>query len=184
MIGREPAPGGSRRGVVAAYGGKKGGASCAPWRRAASLKRVSKRRLFTFCSYISATLTGQNWTDGMQRKNPPNIHKFIDVLARVSCPLVLVGASITRHLRIRHGAMIARTTAKPTPVIRVSKDGSLSSDIGPGSFGGGFSQLLNLTAPTFTPKPLAPQETTRLGFVRTGEALSEALAKARERFKT
>ena len=37
-------------------------------------------------------------------------------------------------------------------------------------------------APPVRVQPMAPEETTRLGFVRTGQALYRALAKARERF--
>jgi hypothetical protein len=75
-----------------------------------------------------------------------------------------------------------RPRAEMVPTIRTGKGGSISSDIGPGGFRGGFSQLLDLAAPVFVPQPLAPQETTKIGFVRTGDALSRALAKARERF--
>jgi hypothetical protein len=73
-----------------------------------------------------------------------------------------------------------RPEAKPT--IRAGKGGSVSSDIGPGGFRGGFAQLLDLAAPVFVPKPLAPQQTTKIGFALTEQALSGALAKARERF--
>jgi len=66
--------------------------------------------------------------------------------------------------------------------IRVSEGGGLSMDLGPGGFGAGFSQLMDFTAPTFTPKPLAAGETTKVGFVRTGDAIARALAKARDRF--
>jgi hypothetical protein len=72
--------------------------------------------------------------------------------------------------------------ASRTPTIRFEKDGSISWDIGPGSYRGGFSQLFDLDAPPFVPQPLAPQETTKFGFVRTGAELSRALVKARERF--
>jgi hypothetical protein len=74
--------------------------------------------------------------------------------------------------------------ASRTPTIRFGMDGSISSDIGPGSFRAGFSQLFDLDAPPFVPQPLAPQETTKAGFVRTGAELSRAMAKARERFGT
>jgi hypothetical protein len=70
------------------------------------------------------------------------------------------------------------------PVIRLSKDGSVSSDIGPGSYRRGFSQLFDLNAPPFMPEVLAPQQTTKVGFERVGGALSRALAKARERYGT
>jgi hypothetical protein len=67
--------------------------------------------------------------------------------------------------------------------IRVGDGGSLSMDIGPGGFGAGFSQLMNFNVPTFTPKPLATGETTKVGFVRTGDAIARALAKASDRFE-
>jgi hypothetical protein len=74
--------------------------------------------------------------------------------------------------------------ANRTPTIHFKRDGSISSDIGPGSFYAGFSQLFDLKAPPFVPQPLAPQETTKIGFELTGRALSRAIAKARERFGT
>jgi len=111
-----------------------------------------------------------------------NSRKFVDMLATVGCPRALVRSRVMCHVRNGFGMTSMRPRANLTPAILAGKDGSISSNIGPGSFRSGFSQLLDLTAPAFVPQPLAPQEPTRIGFVRTGEALSGALVKARERF--
>ena len=71
---------------------------------------------------------------------------------------------------------------QPATTIRVGEGGGLSMDIGPGGFGAGFSQLMDFTAPTFTAKPLATGETTKAGFVRTGDAIARALTKASAAF--
>ncbi len=73
--------------------------------------------------------------------------------------------------------------AQQSTTIRVGPRGELSTDVGPGGFAAGFAQLLDFAAPTFTPKPLAAEETTKAGFLRTGEAIARSLAKARDRFR-
>jgi hypothetical protein len=111
-----------------------------------------------------------------------NSRKFIGMLATISCRGALVVSRIVRHVRNGADKMSMRQRTNLSPTIRTDKNGSVSSDIGPGGYRGGFAQLLDLTAPAYLPQPLPPQETTRAGFARTGNALSGALAKARERF--
>jgi hypothetical protein len=96
--------------------------------------------------------------------------------------LLCVRSRVVRHITNGRGDMRDARPQAGKITVRTGKDGSISSDIGPGGYRGGFSQLLDLNAPVFSPRSLPPQETTKVGFVRTGSALAGALAKARERF--
>ncbi len=74
------------------------------------------------------------------------------------------------------------SNAERSTPIRVAGNGDLSLDVGPGGFGAGFAQLMDLNPPLFTPKSLPADETTRVGFIRTADAIARALVMARDRF--